>query len=152
MFSDILSVVERATVTSDAPTQRIMFRCEVPEYHWQGIERVYALVGWNFELRDYEYVYPIAVIERILEVPNSAFSPNDTFRITKGDLTFVSALLQGDDEIIGFIHTHPPEQYKPSSADIAGVGESLFGAVLCEDRFVWFNSAGVFNALLITDF
>ena len=152
MFSDMLSVVERATVTPDTPLQRIMFRCEVPEYHWQGIERVYALIGWNFHLRDFEYDYPITVIERIIEVPNSAYSPNDTFRITKKDLTFVSALLHSDDEIIGFIHTHPPEQYKPSDADIAGVGESLIGGVLCEDQFVWFNSSGVFSALLITDF
>ena len=108
MFSDMLSVVERATVTPDTPLQRIMFRCEVPEYHWQGIERVYALIGWNFHLRDFEYDYPITVIERIIEVPNSAYSPNDTFRITKKDLTFVSALLHSD-EAHWFSELHMPQ-------------------------------------------
>lgn len=142
-------------MTTNSPTTetpRIMFRCNVPEYHWQGIERVYALVGWNFVLRNYEFFYPITVIERVLEVPNSAISPSDTFRITKNDLMFVSNLLRQDDEIVGFLHTHPPQEYKPSDADIAGTGKDLIGAVLCEDRFTWFNESGIFHALLITDF
>lgn len=129
-----------------------MFRCRIPEYHWQGIERVYALVGWNFVLRDYEYLYPISIIERIIEVPNSAYTPSDTFRITKKDLLFVSNLLRPDDEIIGFMHSHPPQEYTPSDADITGCGKDLFGAVLCEDRITWFSEKGIFRPLLITDF
>lgn len=131
-----------------------MFRCLVPEYHWQGIERVYALVGWNLVLRDHEngLSYPISIIERILEVPNSAHSPDTTFRITKKDLSFVSGLLRHDDEIIGFMHSHPPQEYEPSDADIAGCGKYLFGVVICEDRMTWFTEEGVFKPLLITDY
>lgn len=129
-----------------------MFRCDIPEYHWQGIERVYAFIGWNFMLRDYEYSYPISVIEKILEVPNSAFYPSDAFRITKRDLMFVSNLIQQDDEIIGFMHSHPPQQYRPSDADIQGVGKDLIGAVQCEDQIAWFSEEGVFSPLLITDY
>jgi len=131
---------------------RIMFRCRIPDYRWQGIERVYAFVGWRFVLRDSECVYPIVVIERIIEVPNSAFVPSDTFRITKKDLVFVSRLLRPEEEIIGFMHTHPPKDYEPSDADIAGCGKDLIGAVFCDDKFTWFDENGVFRGLLITDY
>ena len=150
MISGILSVMQKTSVH----TTRIMFRCNVPEYSWQSLERVWAIVGWHLTLTDEENDSrcPIVIIERMIEVPNSACYPSDTFRITKKDLSFAATLLRQDDEIIGFMHSHPPEHYEPSAEDIAGCGDDLIGAVLCENRTVWFNKKGVFPAYLITDY
>lgn len=47
--------------------------------------------------------------------------------------------------ILGFMHNHPDDAPAPSRADIEGIGDYLFGIVLCDGRYQWYDRNGVID-------
>jgi proteasome lid subunit RPN8/RPN11 len=93
---------------------------------------VFAVVGSQY--RDFVFV------ERFVEVANSSCSPGETFEVVKSSLD--SADIPKSATVVGFVHTHPPGVYHPSDDDIAGLGEGLLGAVLCDGILLWYDGSG----------
>ncbi|NBO53647.1 MAG: hypothetical protein EBU84_03425 [Actinobacteria bacterium] len=105
---------------------------EVPVCSWNGVERVFAVVGSVY--RNFLFV------ERFVEVVNSSATPESSFEVVKGSL--LSADIPVSATIVGFAHTHPPAHYHPSDNDIDGLREGMFGAVLCDGIVVWYDNKG----------
>ena len=109
--------------------------CEqYPVYNWNGFERVYVIIGLLYK----NYL----VIDRFSEIPNSSDSPSDTFTVVVKDLFVIATSLSPAESIVGFAHTHPPSKYIPSDDDISGIGNKLFGLVICENQRVWYTKSG----------
>lgn len=104
----------------------------VPDYVWEGRERVFAIVGSLY--RNFVFV------ERFYEVENSSATPDETFEVLKGSI--LAAGIPSSATIIGFAHTHPPAEYHPSDADIAGLRKGFVGVVICEGITVWYDNKG----------
>ena len=108
-----------------------------PTVNWTGKERVYAITGLKYK----EYIS----ITGFHEVPNSSDTPADKFIVLSKDLKNVLKSLPRNHQIVGFAHTHPDNSPKPSIEDKNGIGEGLFGVVICNNQLSWYTREGNFK-------